>query len=84
MRQGLVPIGLFAVLVSVYILLIDFLGTVEVFLLQGAIVAVVLGGAIWFRYTKRSSGWLFFREDDIEATDTAVDDESSDQFREAT
>lgn len=81
MRPGLVFIGLFAVLVFVYILLIDSLGTLGTFLLQAALVAVVLGGATWFRYTKRRSGWLFFGEDANESTET--DDESSDQFRKA-
>ena len=69
MRPGLVFISLFAVLVLVYALLRDSLGPFVTFLLQAALVVVVLAGAAWFRYVKRPKGWLFFRDEDDDEDD---------------
>lgn len=71
MRPGLVFVGLFAILIGLYLLLQDTLGSLSTFLLQAALVLVVLAGATWFRYTKRRSGWLFLGDD------TASDDASA-------
>jgi hypothetical protein len=84
MRPSLVFIGLFAVLILVYILLIDSLGTLGTFLLQAALVAVVLAGAIWFRYAKRRSGWLFFGDDETaEPEPTTENEEETNELRKA-
>ncbi len=86
MRPGLLFVGLFAVLIFTYVLLIDSLGTLGKFLLQAALVILLLAGATWFRYAKRRSGWLFFGDDDggepegPKPTDT---DESNDELRKA-
>jgi hypothetical protein len=63
MRPGLVFVGLFVVLILIYLLLLDSLGTLGTFVLQAAIVLVVLVGATWFRYAKSRKGWLFFSDD---------------------
>jgi len=63
MRPGLVFVGLFAILIGLYLLLQDTLGSLSTFLLQAALVLVVLAGATWFRYVKRRSGWLFLGDD---------------------
>lgn len=88
MRLGLVFVGLFAVLIMVYVLLIDSLGTIGTFLLQAALVLVVLAGAIWFRYAQHRTGWLFFRdpaEEDEPAVATAESetDDSENELRKA-
>ena len=57
MRPGLVFLGLFALLLVVYALLADRLGTVPTFVLQAAIVLVILGAAIWFRRLRETRGW---------------------------
>ena len=72
MRPGLLFVGLFAVLILVYVLLIDSLGTLGTFLLQAALVMMLLAGAIWFRYAKRRSGWLFFGDDESTEPDSAT------------
>jgi hypothetical protein len=56
MRPGLVFVGLFAVLIAVYALLQDSLGSTATFLLQAAIVVVILAGAIWYRQVKNRQG----------------------------
>ena len=63
MRPGLVFVGLFAILIVLYLLLQDALGSLSTFLLQAALVLVVLAGATWFRYAKRRNGWLFLGDD---------------------
>ena len=87
MRPGLIFISLFAVLIVMYVLLIDFLGTVGTVLLQAALILVLIIGALWFRYTKRRSGWLFFGDDEGRDPgahpDSKDDDESADEFRQA-
>jgi hypothetical protein len=65
MRPGLVFVGLFAVLFLVYLVALDSLGTLGTFLLQAAIVLVVLAGATWFRYAKNRKGWLFFSDEEV-------------------
>jgi hypothetical protein len=64
MRPGLVFVGLFAILIGLFVLLQDSLGSLSIFLLQAALVFVVLAGATWFRYAKRRRGWLFFGDED--------------------
>ena len=64
MRPGLVFVGLFAILIGFYVLLQDSLGSLAIFLLQAALVFVVLAGATWFRYAKRRGGWLFFGDEE--------------------
>ena len=49
MRPGVIFVGLFAVLIAVYAFLASTLGTVLTFLLQAAIVLVLLAAAVWFR-----------------------------------
>jgi O-antigen ligase len=87
MRPGLVFVGLFAVLILVYVLLLDSLGTLGTFLLQAAIVLVVLAGATWFRYAKHRTGWLFFGDEEHgEPQDSSAESESdgsTDEFRKA-
>lgn len=80
MRPGLVFVGLFAVLFVLYALLRDSLGTLTIFLLQLALVLVVLAGAGWFRYSKRRKGWFFFGEDgeDDEDGDRPHDSDDAD------
>ncbi len=63
MRPGLVFICLFTVLISIYVLLLESLGTLGTLLLQAAIVFVVLAGAIWFRYTRSRRSLLFFGDE---------------------
>jgi UPF0716 family protein affecting phage T7 exclusion len=49
MRPGVIFVGLFALLIAVYAFLASTLGTVLTFLLQAAIVLVLLAAAVWFR-----------------------------------
>jgi hypothetical protein len=56
MRPSLVFVGLFAVLIVVYALLRDSLGSSLIFALQAAIVVVLLAGAIWFRRSRENGG----------------------------
>ena len=63
MRPGLVFVGLFAVLIVVYALLQDTLGSTATFLLQSAIVIVILGAAAWFRRIRNRRGWSLFRDE---------------------
>ena len=80
MRPGLVFVGLFAILIGLYLLLQDTLGSLFTFLLQAALVLVVLAGAAWFRYAKRRSGWLFLGDDsasDDDSTPADADPEST-------
>ena len=67
MRPGLVFVGLFAVLIAVYALLQDSLGSTVTFLLQAAIVLVILAATIWFRQIRTRRGWFMFGEDDDES-----------------
>ena len=85
MRPGLVFVGLFAILIGLYLLLEDTLGSLSTFLLQAALVLVVLAGATWFRYVKRRSGWLFLGDDSASDDDSApVDaDPESTEYRPA-
>ena len=85
MRPGLVFVGLFAILIVLYLLLQDTLGSLSTFLLQAALVLVVLAGATWFRYAKRRSGWLFLGDDRASDDDSApVDaDPESTEYRPA-
>ena len=86
MRPGLFFVGLFAVLIFTYVLFIDSLGTLGKFLLQAALVILLLAGATWYRYAKRRSGWLFFGDDedsDSENPKPTDGDESDDEFRKA-
>ena len=86
MRPGLIFISLFAVLIPMYVLLIDFLGTMGTVLLQAALILVLVFGALWFRYTERRSGWLFFGDDEGPgpgAYRDRKDDEPADEFRQA-
>ena len=73
MRPGLVFIGLFAVLILIYALLRDTLGSVPTFLLQAAIVAILLAAATWFRRRRANGGWSLWPNDAL-----ANDNESSD------
>ena len=85
MRPGLVFVGLFAIVIGLYFLLQDTLGSLPTFLLQAALVLVVLVGATWFRYAKRRSGWLFLGDDtasDDASTPVGADPEST-KYREA-
>ena len=89
MRPGLVFVGLFAILILLYVLLQDSLGSLGIFLLQAALVFVVLAGATWFRYAKHRTGGLFFGgdddDDDIAAPKTEGEDPDSEssEFRKA-
>jgi len=56
MRPGLVFIGLFAVLIGVYLLLEGTLGSLATLLLQGAIVVVILAAATWYRQLHTDPG----------------------------
>ena len=57
MRPGIVFLVLFLVLIGIYVLLADVLGTVPTFLLQAGIVLMMIGAARWFRRARRQSGW---------------------------
>ena len=83
MRPGLVFVGLFAVLFVLYALLRDSLGTLTIFLLQLALVLVVLAGAGWFRYSKRHKGWFFFGEDDEDGDRPHDSDDADSEIRKA-
>jgi hypothetical protein len=87
MRPGLIFISLFAVLIVMYVRLTDALGTVGTVLLQAALILVILIGALWFWYTKRRSGWIFFGDEEGRDPgahpDSKDDDESADEFRQA-
>lgn len=74
MRPGLVFIGLFLVLMAFYFLLRDSIGATWTFVLQAALVMVLLGGAVWYRFAKQRSGWFFFRTDNEEPDELAQDD----------
>ena len=63
MRPGLVFVGLFAVLIVIYALLQDTLGSTATLLLQSAIVIVILGAAAWFRRVRSRRGWSLFRDE---------------------
>jgi hypothetical protein len=73
-------------LIGLYLVLQDTLGLLATFLLQAALVFVVLAGATWFRYGRRRTGWLFFG-DDTEATgEPSTEDETdaeSEEYRKA-
>jgi hypothetical protein len=64
MRPGLVFVGLFAILIAIYALLLDSLGALGTFLLQASLILVVLAAATWFRYTKHRKGGPFFGADE--------------------
>jgi hypothetical protein len=86
MRPGLFFVGLSAVLIFTYVLLVDDLGTLGKFLLQAALVILLLASATWFRYARRRSGWLFFGDDESgepEKRKPSDSDESDDELRKA-
>ena len=62
MRPGLVWVGLFTILLIIYMTLRDSIGTLLTFLLQLAIVIAVLAGASWYRYSNSPKGGFFFSD----------------------
>ena len=63
MRPGLVFVALFAVLTTMYVLLIDSLGSLSTFILQASLILLVLVIALRFRYTRNRNYWLLFRDE---------------------
>ena len=69
MRPGLVWVGLFTILLIIYMTLRDSIGTLLTFLLQLAIVLAVLAGASWYRYSNSPKGGFFFSDNHDESVD---------------
>ena len=81
MRPGLVFIGLFAVLIGVYLLLEDTLGSLATLLLQGAIVMVILAAATWYRQLHTNPGFGLMH--DNETSVAQIDAESAEEEAES-
>ncbi|MEX2599397.1 MAG: hypothetical protein WD533_07045 [Dehalococcoidia bacterium] len=77
MRPGLVFVGLFALLIGIYAVLADTLGTLPTFLLQAVIVVVILTGAIWLRSRTAKQAERIRQEAEAEQGDTGPMDNSA-------
>ena len=64
MRPGIAFVLLFAVLITLYLLLADTLGGPATFALQLGIVLMVIGGARWLRRARSDGGWRLFADDE--------------------
>ncbi len=63
MRPGLLFIGLFGLLIGVYLLLAETLGHVLTFLLQAAIVIALIVAVTWFRKQRHLQRWSLFADE---------------------
>ena len=78
MRPGLLFIGLFGLLIAVYLLLAETLGNVLTFLLQAAIVIALIVAVTWFRRQRHLQRWsLFADEEDSTPNDHSRDEPAS-------
>ena len=75
MRPGIVFVVLFAVLIGLYLLLADTLGTVPTFLLQAGIVLMIIGAARWLRRARQQSGRRGLSGDGTVAESQAPDED---------
>ena len=64
MRPGLAFVGLFVVLLVIYALLADTLGSVQTFVLQAGIVLMLIGIARWFRRSRSQGRWPLFSDEE--------------------
>lgn len=62
MRPGVVFLGLFAILVVLYLLLADTLGRALTFLLEAAVIVSLVVAVVWFRRT-RTGSWSPLSDD---------------------
>jgi L-lactate permease len=83
MRPGVVFVGLFALLITVYALLASTLGTVLTFLLQAAIVLVLLAAAVWFRRFRTAQVWHAEEREPEAALTAQADTETADGIQKA-
>jgi hypothetical protein len=77
MGPGFVFVSLFAVLIAIYALLSDTLGSTLTFILQAALVLVLLAAATWYRRMREASPPVGF--DDILPTASRVAHEAVDE-----
>ena len=83
MRPGVIFVGLFALLIAVYALLASTLGTILTFLLQAAIVLVLLAAAIWFRRLRTAQVRHSEEREPEAALTTEADTETTDGMQKA-
>jgi hypothetical protein len=83
MRPGVIFVGLFALLIAVYALLASTLGTVLTFLLQAAIVLVLLAAAVWFRRLRTAQVWHAEKREPGPALTAQADTETADGMQKA-
>ena len=55
MRPGFVFVSLFVVLIAIYALLSDTLGSTLTFILQAALVLLLLAAATWYRRSRKTA-----------------------------